>query len=199
MLCLLQKLLLHSIPLLRPTLINRYAASTYPGLTKSILRPNCPSLSCCQEANDLANNPRHSLCSALQACNRRHACNCRANFICKLLSISLRHNITSPTIITIMSSHPLCILSPSILTPMAQAQAPRTSTSLTPMPTAYPHQSRFSRPTPRHSPIEWFSKGPTLTPRLNPSLPMGHSTNFKCYQTCLLSLLGALPCNSLKG
>ena len=165
----------------------------YPALTKIILRPNCCSLSCCQKANDLANKRRHFLCSALQACNRRHACNCRANLIRKLLSTSLRHNITSPTIITTMSSHLRCILSPSILTPMAQAQAPRTSTSLNPMPTAYPHQSTLSRPSPRHSHIGWFSKGPTLTPRLNPSLPMGHSTSFKCCHTCLLGLLGALP------
>ncbi len=171
----------------------------HPGLTKSISRPNCRSLSCCQKANDLAINPRHFLCSALQASNQRHACNCRANLTRNPSSTSIRHSITSPTFITTTSSHPRCIASPSILTPMAPAQAPRTSTSLTPMPTAYPHQSTRSRPSQCHSPIGWFSKGPTLTPRLNPSLPMGLSTNFKCCQTCLLNLLGALPCNSPKG
>lgn len=147
----------------------------------------------------MANKPSLFWCSALQACNQRHACNCRANLIYKLLIISLRHNITSPTFFTTMSSHPPCIVNSSMLTPMALAQALRTSTSLNPMPTAYPLQSTLSRPSPRHSHIGWFSKGPTHAPRLKPSLPMGRSTNFKCCQTCLLSLLGALPYHSLKG
>jgi len=175
------------------------STDVHPGLLENILRPNCCTWSCCQKAKHLANKPRHLLCSALQACNQRHACNCRAIFIRKLFSTSLRHNITSPRLITTMSSHPQCIVSPSILTPMAQAQAPRTSTNLNPMLTAYPYQSRLSRPSPCHSHIGWFSKGPMLTPSLNPSLPMGHSTSFKRCQTCLLSLLGPLPCNSLKG
>ena len=139
-----------------------------PDLSKHILRPNCCNLSCCQKANDMANKPMHFWCSALQACNRRHACNCRASLICKLLSTSLRHNITSPPIISIISSHPRCIVCPSILTPMAQAQAPRISTSPTPMPTAYPNQSTLSWPIPCHSPIGWFSKDPISPPGSTP-------------------------------